>query len=790
MELKIDGIVCDLGTDKRLSWSWNSNCLRSVSAQREAWSVRLKLPITPTNSALLGHADQPHAGLRFNHSRHRAELRYEGELLLSGRVDWVASYPEEPASGYELRIRSDTANWAHAASTSRLEELDIDFEMVLNPTEICNSWQGESPVRFLPVVHDDYTSHYHSESLLPSWRMLTPDDYHPFLHAATLIRAIVEQQGYTLRSNFIASDDFSKLYISGAYPRKEVTAKRKHYDFLARRLADRTAVANFAGRVGTTPEASTHTLGNLVDAFTPGISNEAGEVLNDCFSANQCLQMESGELVYRPLSPIEVGFEYHLSYLTDYRILSRNRLAGFDSLYLGGSSDFRFELANRFEDRRGELLPDQEYRIVVFDHTEGESYRLIAANGTMEAAFAERSTLVTPTEAILSGEPALFHLVEGTWLRYEGDWALYDGYISETGRVEVELTLCTPAEECGPSAPKRFSDIYFYGAEPGMSLTLCKESWLRPLFSGRPGLGEVLSWRSVSALGIYQGELLDALAHLFNWRIFTDEERKEVCIEPEEYFYNSAEVVDWRRRVVRGEQTIIHAADCEEHGTRTYGYAAGDGAVERLNSSTTQPFGEWSHHMDSMSTLQGVERQTNPLFSATLNQTGSFETAPSASVPVVGNRDDSTSTEEFSFTPRILRYEGLRSLPTGEQWNSPTPEGEYPFAAFHFAGDEEMEGFTLCFEDRDGVQGLHRFYDNELRHRNLALKMTTSLLLTPREAAALRHWGGDEGPGVERLYRLDWCDEPVRARLDALESYDPERRVARCCFTLLSDDRP
>lgn len=790
MELIIDDVRCDLTHEEPLSWSWNSNRLRSVGAQRQGWSYRMKLPISPTNSALFLHADQPHAAYRFNHTNHRARLLFEGMELLAGTVDLVACRPETPEAGYEIVIHSDTANWAHAAATNRLEELDIDFEMVLDPTEITKSWSNESPVRFLPIVYDDYSLDYPSGSLLPSWRMLSPDNYHPFLHAATLVRSIVEQQGYKLCSRFVESELFRKLYISGAYPQRQVDAKRKRYDFLARRLADVSAVCDFAGRVGTTPGASTHTIGNIVDAFTPGLVDAEGGVLTDCFSANRCLKMEDGELVYRPTSEIEVGFQFDLSYTTDYRILSRTRLAGFDSVFLGGSSDFRFELVNRFEDRRTELVPGQEYRLVIFDHTGRGRYRLLLPDGSVAVETSDRTALITLPETELTGHPTLFYEKDGGWLRYEKDWALYDGYISETGRIAVEITLTTPPESIGPSHPKYFSDIYFYGAEQGMSLTLSKQTALRPLFSGRPGVGSHLDWSSVSALGIYQGELLDALGHLFNWRIFTDEEHLEVYIEPEGEFYDEEELIDWRDRVVEGEESVVHSTDCAEHGTRIYGYAAGDGAVERLNSGSASPFGQWTTRMESKSTLRGVERLYNPLFSATLNRSNCIETAPTASLPVVGDRDDTASVEELRFTPRILRYEGLRALPEGERWSFPAPEGLYPFAAFHFAGDDTTEGFTLCFEDRDGVTGLHRFYDNELLHRNQAQQLTTTLLLTPWEVAALRSRSEGQGPGVERLYRLKWSEEPVRARLEELESYDPASCRARCRFTLLCDDRP
>lgn len=787
MELKIDGKVCEVTSSESASRSWSSTSLRSIAAQREGWEVEISLPITPANSQLLGHPDQPHMVERFNHSRHTATLSWEGTTLFTGSAHLISSNPSTPEAGYRLRIRGGTADWAHTAATSQLDELPIDFSMSLTPERIVQSWSEESPVRFLPIRYDDYQTDYAEGSVMPVERILSTDDYHPFLHAATLVRKIVEQQGYTLRSAFVESDFFQELYVSGAYPERNVEALQRRLDFLARRTADGTTTANSSGRVYAVPHQTAHSVGNLVDAFTPQATDEEGNVLSDCFTANNSLKMEDGVLLYRPGCEAEVGFEYRLSYTTDYRILSRTRLTGFDSLSLGSNADFRFELANRFEDRRSELTAGQNYRLIVFGHTEGETYRLLLGDGSLVAEFASRTASVSLPAAGEPGTATLYHREDGVWSPWEGDWALYDGFITECGTTEVELTLRTSPEPLGPTTPKYFNNIFFYGAEPGMSFTLHKGSRLTPFFSSRPGLGSVVDWSNVTALGITQGELLEALGHLFNWRIFTDEEQRVVTIEPAERFYETEECIDWSSRMVKSD-LAIEESDCEEHGIRHYGYIEGDGTVERFNHREGEHFGRWSVLMDSTATRSGVERLTNPLFSATLNEAGGMEGAPSALIPVVGNRDDMESIDTLHFTPRILRYRGLHPLPAGERWGYPAAEGYYPLAAFHFAGDDHSEGFTLCFEDREGLPGLHRFYDDELCHRNLARRLRATLRVEPFEAEALWHLAEAGSPGLNATFRLRLEGEPVKGRLERIERYDPASGIIRCSFTLLCDD--
>ncbi len=790
MELKIDGRRCDLAGREGSVWSWEAATMSDPEALREGQALVLDLPSTRENDDLFDYAVTPHMSRRFNRTLHRAELTEEGELLFAGAVRLLACRPEEPEACYRIEIRCGAAEWARRAAEQPLEALEIPFEMRLTPAEICNSWSGEADVRFLPVVCDDYRPTYSSSSLLPVERMLSVDDYHPFIRLKSLVEAIFAGAGYTLDSDFVGSPFFGSLYMSGAYARRDTSAVVRRMGFFARRQGDAEAAANFSGRVYASPSMPTHSVGNIVDALSPQCVDAEGNPLTDAFSTGGYLRLEEGRLLYRPPSQVEVGFEYGLVYETDYRIRSRSRLTGFDSVYLGTGADMSFELPNRFADRRGQLTGGQSYRAMVFDHAAGDSYRLVFDSGKEMATFAGRTAVVTAPTAV-PGVLQLYVRSSSTeaWRLCDKDWALYDGHVGETGSVEVELNLRTAPETAGPADPKRFETIYFYGAEPGMKLRLKQATTLRPYFSSRPGYGSRIVFADIARHALRQSELLSALAHLFNWRFFTDEERKRVRVEPAAEFYRHDEPVDWSDRMVEGE-TVVEETDGEEHEARVYGYLHGDGAVERFNRERGEHFGEWTVRSSSKAALRGIEQRRNPLFAPTLVEAGHRPTAPSALVPVVGDRDDTESVDEFRFTPRILRYAGLRDLEEGERWGSPAPEGRYPFAAFHFAGDPLSDGFTLCFEDREGQTGLHRFYDGEEAVRDRGLRLRTTLRLTAREAAGLRGRSRDGLAGIDSLFRLRVGGEPVRCRLEAVERYDPQSGCARCRFTLVDDDRP
>ena len=64
------------------------------------------------------------------------------------------------------------------------------------------SWTDASPVKFFPIHRDEYEQQNSSTDLLPAERLLSVDDYHPFLHIATLVGQIFREAGYDVKAGF------------------------------------------------------------------------------------------------------------------------------------------------------------------------------------------------------------------------------------------------------------------------------------------------------------------------------------------------------------------------------------------------------------------------------------------------------------------------------------------------------------------------------------------------------------------------------------------------------------
>ena len=130
---------------------------------------------------------------------------------------------------------------------------------------------------------------------------------------------------------------------------------------------------------------------------------------------------------------------------------------------------------------------------------------------------------------------------------------------------------------------------------------------------------------------------------------------------------------------------------------------------------------------------------------------------------------------------RVVRYEGMRPLPEGEQWGAPSFGGEYPFAAFH-----APEEFTLCFEDRDGAQGLHRYYERELKEQALRRSLSLSLNLPAHMLPALTQVHSEGG--ARDIYRLNIAGQRALYYLRKVEGYDLATQSARCEFVRSAED--
>lgn len=722
---------------------------------------------TPMNRKALGGCVEANSAEVFNATTHTARVEKRGVTIVEGEIFLLGI--ERRADGaklYRFRVVPEYPSWLYAARKRKFVDTPISYSVTHSQGAISESWQGNKAVRFLPVWRNRLMSD-EGIGVFPNPTVtLTYRDYHPFIHVASALRAIVGSSGYTIDSEFVDSPFFNSLHISGNYPTVNVEAIKSSMDFLAGRFNATTAKADFSGKVWASALYTNNSVGNIVHTADP---NELSGSLKLpwVFSTNNCFSLINNVPTFKPPYEITASVLFELRYRTDYYITSRQRLKGFDVVALDDGVEHTIPIPNPFIDRRNEMLGGT-LMVIVFDHVATNSYQFRYKNTSgstvIGATFTSRTVKVAATMERAT-DAQLWYKTSGssTYILYPNDWALYDGYITERGAINVEVNLVSQPKKVTPGTPMRFDRAYFRGAESGMSLTLHETSRLSPIFDGTPGEGTLLKFRDIAAHSFTQIEFIEAIRQLFNLRFYTDTRTKKLFIEPLATFYDTSDPLDWSDKIDYSYNITQQEVGTSEQRTLEYGYLSGEENVELFNEQNNEKFGVWRATNINSPLRDSYYRDSNRLFTPSITKRDGYPYSPSAAMIVTGNISSQMRPEQsLNFEPKIVSYQGLTALPFDESWGWPTFGKEYPMTVFN----APEKGVNLCFEDR-GAQGLHRFYDPYIASLNRGKRLTLHLrlsaddiehLLRPntsrndiRRAIKLRLEGEDALYGIESI---------------------------------------
>lgn len=782
LELWIDGSRCDIDAIPLIPFGYDIDNLTKVDANRAGRSLEVELPATPCNNALFGSSQDLYATSRFNAEHHIATIKRDGVAIFEGMVYLrETAIQEEVVKGYKICIKEGGAGWIEQVAKNRLRELDIPYSGSLDLATITDSWDGEQAVRFLPIYRRGHLPRYSSSSALPVERVLLTDDYHPFISVAEMVKAMFAKTGYTLRSNFLDSEFGRSLYMSGEYTRSDASLAKSRCDFFARRSAPTTAKADFAGRVYASAAFATSSVGAIVDTANPNAYDSDGVQMSETFNTLNAFSIDSyGNACFTPKYAVKAGFMLHIEYTTDYKILSRNELLGFNVVEGMDGVRVDFPLTNTCTDYRNSATKSMQYRALVFNHIEGREYRL-SAYGTDDAVYnlstwSSRSQLVTTPSQDFRSLQLFYRSDNSVWQVYTGDWALYGGYIEEEGRVDVALDFRIPPQSVSAGGKFTLDKVWFGGAEQGMAITIGNGTTLQPYFTVVPGYGSNLTFADIAPRHLNQIELLTAIGEMFNLAFYTDELHKEVHIEPLEELYHASPIIDWSNRVDLSQVIALSDAGIERAQNRAFYYLDSDFATHSFNLENDTVFGRWEHRNPLYGTKDSTKLVGNQLFTTTLNISDVVNSAPSASLMQVGDTESFDSALDEPFTPHIVCYKGLKELPEGECWVTHDRLDHYPYATF-----SDGESVNLCFEDRDGLQGLNRYYTAHLARLSEGQRLTLDLHLTTAEIASLFTADGTK-PSLRTRFRFNIKGEHSLFRLAKVDSWDTERGTVRCTF--------
>ncbi len=755
VKLFIDNIECDFDDSLSLTLSYNGDDMVNLESGRTGSRLSFRLPTTEVNSAIFGGAGDIHAESKFNTQWHAMSVERDGVTLFSGTAYLMGVVWSGAERYFSVECGGGVLAWAESAAQTLFKNINISYSNTLNESNVKESWADDSDVKFFPIVRDSYDDEGSSVDVTGVRLLRSIDDYHPFIRVSALIKAIFDSSGYSLESETSESELFDELYISGDYSSAENSAAREAMGFYAKRNDDTTTTTDSFGRVSMSPYDIASTVGNIVDIETTLSDSE-------CYNYGGVLQIDDEALTFVPLTQISAGFEYYLHYTCVCQIESRQKLKGIDTLDTISNGMISWEITNRHEDQQESIVLGIDYKLVIFDFEAGDRYLLTGIdssyNATQICYITERVS-----EISFSQDFAYFELSKYNSVGYQPcseDWALYFGYVEEYEPVEVKITVRSSPTDYSPLSPMIFESQLFRGADAGVEFTLHKDSSLRPYFSEYPGYNSQIGFEDIAKLSYSALDFLGALQHLFNLRFSTNDEAKVVTIESFDKFYNG-ELRDWSDKLLLSEGIEFVDLAHSTHRSNTYGYQQTDGVVQRLGESDNESFGEWTFAVDSYAASSSSQTTLNPIFSASTNDEDG--------VLVVGDRDDLTTIDSLSFSTRIARYLGMVDV-EGENYS-------LPYVSFH----APESGFTLCFEDRDGVAGLNRHYLSYADLLRRSQYISLSLQLSALDYANL-FAPNSQSASIRDKFYFEIYGESFKTILHSIESYDLSSGVARCLF--------
>ena len=745
----------------------------------------MRLPMTPRNRGVMGFPEQALSTHLYNQSGHTGEIRCKGTVLLRGGIELVRCEVGGTQGGaYVIRLAVEPPQWIRDAKIRPLQDVELPFDAVLNEAWIVEGWHSDCPVKYLPVRRD-------REKETPIGN-LSLADYHPFVQVKALLDAIVAPSGYRIVSEFLNEPFFLSLYMSGNFPDKELQ-EAVNMAFLAWRTGDTTATADADGRIAVLPPTSDHSFGAFVDQAEE-LSPE-GEKTGDSAA---CFRLIDGRPAFVPTANTVAGFEYDIRYRTPVALSEGVLNAGVTAVVVEG---------NRHEQQ----LPDMKAifgSLTDLKNTGGPAgnYYAVAYNGSPTAVYRLMITLPsgsTMNTSNTTGSPARFAIPREfrsvALLLYNGgayntvpaaDWGLFseaDFPNALALGAETRLSVTTSSRTIRQGEAVLLDQIEFECAGPGLPVTLCRDSSVKPLLHTSPEPEERIALRNIFCHTEPQIRLIQAIGHLFHLHAYTDELTKTIYMEPRYSFLKRTEDIDWSEKIDPEKPIALEEPGGDRNRTEIFRYRTGDGILDRTTPTGAAAYGAWSAVIRNRFAGDKSKEFVNPLFTASSDIRKAVSTAPSASLIAAGDRDDpqakKNGEEEYlNFPAKIVRYLGLKALPAGERWGWPSNGTSYPQAVFH---SPQEDWYTLCFDDKGGQLGLKNYYQPRYDWFNGGNILTLYLHLTPSDVEAILHPNS-----TDRNFRGDFVftlrGEKIRGRLAEIDGYDPAAGSTRCVFTLES----
>lgn len=306
---------------------------------------------------------------------------------------------------------------------------------------------------------------------------------------------------------------------------------------------------------------------------------------------------------------------------------------------------------------------------------------------------------------------------------------------------------------------------------------------LSPKFNGVLPFGYPISLNDVGG-DVSATDMLKAIMHLFNLRIYTNDDTKVVYILPYSEFYTD-KVVDWRNRIDQDKGVEIATIGDNIGNAVVLSYQEATPAVEYYNKRHNAPYLSWRTPLLSKRNNKeyGLE---NAVFTAPM-EIDTAEIFPTTQWGGLLNMVDKETQDtldnlDYGNIPQVLVQ---TQTPTADPSDYIQYVGSTGLLAEYLQPEfviTDIEANTnIAFDDRNGVAGLHQYYDKQVNAWNYGKRIVCYCHLYPQEIESLRKAGTSDVDFRSR-FLLNIGGEDIHCRLESVENYEPQNITHKCTF--------
>ena len=359
--------------------------------------------------------------------------------------------------------------------------------------------------------------------------------------------------------------------------------------------------------------------------------------------------------------------------------------------------------------------------------------------------------------------------------------------VGEDDTISFDVQLLTPAFRVSTLEPSSLA-VGFTSSNATMLgskelIVGVGEATLSPVFNSVLPYGYRVSLNDVGGEA-NATDMLKAIMHLFNLRVYCNPDTKQVHLLPYSDFYNNV-VVDWRKRVDLDKGVEITTIGDDIGNALKLTYQEATPAAQHYNARHTEPYLSYRTPLLSKRSNKEYELQ-NAVFSApmTIPTRDIFPHSPLGGylLNIVAENTQKTLYDFNNEIPQIL-------VQVPAPTEDPTETIQYVGAKGLLADYEQPdfvvvdrnEQTSISFADTKGVQGLHKYYDKQVEAWNYGKRIVCYCRVLPQEIDSLRK-AGTSPVDFRSRFLLNIGGEDIYCRLESIENYEPQNTTHKCTF--------